>query len=168
MSTQGLTYVYKNEELSIEAFKEYRLNKGVVCKKCGSQHHYWLMSKQQFQCVDCRFRTTLRSGTVLQGSKLPYSYFFIAVNLLSKQGNRLTLDEFQKHTGHKYYEPLWEFLNKLKINLDEQARSLILSTYSDVLNKHFRLGLIIDNTFPLIPERQLLQEVELQRVAAVR
>ena len=168
MSTQGLTYVYKNEELSIEAFKEYRLNKGVVCKKCGSQHHYWLMSKQQFQCVDCRFRMTLRSGTVLQGSKLPYSYFFIAVNLLSKQGNRLTLDEFQKHTGHKYYEPLWEVLNKLKINLDEQARSLILSTYSDVLNKHFRLGLIIDNTFPLIPERQLLQEVELQRVAAVR
>lgn len=166
MSTQGVTYVYKNEELSIEAFKEYRLNKGVVCKKCGSQHHYWLMSKQQFQCVDCRFRTTLRSGTVLQGSKLPYSYFFIAVNLLSKQGNRLTLDEFQKHTGHKYYEPLWEFLNKLKINLDESERTLILSTYSNILNKHFRLGLIIDNTFPLVQERQFLHEVQLERVAA--
>ncbi|MBC7487951.1 MAG: transposase [Cytophagaceae bacterium] len=166
MSTQGLTYVYKNEELSIEAFKEYRLNKGVVCKKCGSKHHYWLMSKLQFQCVDCRFRTTLRSGTVLQGSKLPYSYFFIAINLLSKQGNRLTLDEFQKHTGHKYYEPLWEFLNKLKINLDESERGLILSTYSDILSKHFRLGLIIDNTFPLVTERQLLPEVDLERVAA--
>ena len=166
MSLQGLTYVYKNEELSIEAFKEYRLNKGVVCKKCGSQHHYWLMSKQQFQCVDCRFRTTLRSGTVLQGSKLPYSYFFIAVNLLSKQGNRLTLDEFQKHTGHKYYEPLWEFLNKLKIKLDEQERNLILSTYSDILSKRFRLGLITDNTFPLKPERQLVHAVELERVAA--
>ena len=167
MNTQGLTYVYKNEELSIEAFKEYRLNKGVVCKKCGSQHHYWLMSKQQFQCVDCRFRTTLRSGTVLQGSKLPYSYFFIAVNLLSKQGNRLTLDEFQKHTGHKYYEPLWEFLNKLKINLDEQERSLILSSYSDILTKRFRLGLIADNTFPVQTERQLIPQVlELERVAA--
>ncbi len=168
MNLQGVSYVYKNEELSIEAFKEYRLNKGVVCKKCGSQHHYWLMSKQQFQCVDCRFRTTLRSGTVLQGSKLPYSYFFIAVNLLSKQGNRLTLDEFQKHTGHKYYEPLWEFLNKLKINLDEQQRALILSTYSDILSKRFRLGLITDNTFPLKTERQLVhvEESQLERVAA--
>ena len=168
MNLQGVSYVYKNEELSIEAFKEYRLNKGVVCKKCGSQHHYWLMSKQQFQCVDCRFRTTLRSGTVLQGSKLPYSYFFIAVNLLSKQGNRLTLDEFQKHTGHKYYEPLWEFLNKLKINLDEQERGLILSTYSDILSKRFRLGLITDNTFPLKVERQLVhvEEQQLERVAA--
>ncbi|MDF2454491.1 MAG: transposase [Cytophagaceae bacterium] len=168
MNLQGVSYVYKNEELSIEAFKEYRLNKGVVCKKCGSQHHYWLMSKQQFQCVDCRFRTTLRSGTVLQGSKLPYSYFFIAVNLLSKQGNRLTLDEFQKHTGHKYYEPLWEFLNKLKIKLDEQERSLILSTYSDILSKRFRLGLITDNTFPLKAERQLVhaEQPQLERVAA--
>lgn len=171
MNSQGVSYVYKNEELSIEAFKEYRLNKGVVCKKCGSQHHYWLMSKQQFQCVDCRFRTTLRSGTVLQGSKLPYSYFFIAVNLLSKQGNRLTLDEFQKHTGHKYYEPLWEFLNKLKINLTEQERSLILSTYSDILTKRFRLGLITDNTFPAQKEAQkeiqLIPQIgELERVAA--
>jgi hypothetical protein len=166
MNLQGLTYVYKNEELSIEAFKEYRLNKGVVCKKCGSQQHYWLMSKQQFQCVDCRFRTTLRSGTVLQGSKLPYSYFFIAVNLLAKQGNRLTLDEFQKHTGHKYYEPLWEFLNKLKINLNEQERSLILSTYSDILSKRFRLGLITDNTFPVKEERELVHVRELETVAA--
>ncbi|MDB5273016.1 MAG: transposase [Chitinophagaceae bacterium] len=166
MSLLGLTYVYKNEELSVEAFKEYRLNKGVVCKKCGSQQHYWLMSKQQFQCVDCRFRTTLRSGTVLQGSKLPYSYFFIAVNLLTKQGNRLTLDDFQKHTGHKYYEPLWEFLNKLKINLDEKERTLILSTYSDVLGKRFHSGLITDNVLPLKPEFELVSVQELEHVAA--
>jgi hypothetical protein len=166
MSLLGLTYVYKNEELSVEAFKEYRLNKSVVCKKCGSQQHYWLMSKQQFQCVDCRFRTTLRSGTVLQGSKLPYSYFFIAVNLLTKQGNRLTLDEFQKHTGHKYYEPLWEFLNKLKINLDEKERTLILTTYSEVLSKRFHSGLIIDNILPFKPELQLISVQELERTAA--
>ena len=160
MSLQGLTYVYKNEELAIEAFKEYRLSKGVVCKKCGSKQHYWLMSKQQFQCVDCRFRTTLRSGTVLQGSKLPYSYFFIAVNLLTKQSNRLTLDEFQKATGHKYYEPLWEFLNKLKINLDEKERSLILLHYSEALSKRFRLGLAIDDTVALkaTTPRVLLEE----------
>ncbi|HSZ71613.1 MAG TPA: IS1595 family transposase [Cytophagaceae bacterium] len=160
MSLQGLSYVYKDEKLSIEAFKEYRLSKGVVCKKCGAKQHYWLMSKQQFQCVDCRFRTTLRSGTVLQGSKLPYSYFFIAVNLLSKQSNRLTLDEFQKATGHKYYEPLWEFLNKLKSHLDEKERNVILLQYSATLNKRFRLGLSVDDTLALkvAPSHVFLEE----------
>ena len=166
MSLLGLTQVYKDEELSVEAFREYRLTKGVVCKKCGSKQHYWLLSKQQFQCVDCRFRTTLRSGTVLQGSKLPYSYFFIAIDLLNKQGNRLTLDEFQKHTGHKYYEPLWEFLNKLKINLDEKERNLILNTYSEVLSKRFRLELQTTHVLPSIKtELALFPVQELERVA---
>src|ERR1700749_1337582 len=104
--------VYKEETLAIEAFKEYRLRKGVICKKCGSHQHYWLTSKAQFQCRNCRFRTTLRSGTILEGSKLPYSYFFIAVHLLIKYGQNLSIQEFQKYTGHKYSDPLWSFLKK--------------------------------------------------------
>ncbi len=156
----GFTYSYNNEAVAVEAFKEYRLNKGVVCKKCGSHHHYWLASKQQFQCTACRFRTTLRSGTILQGSKLPYSYLFIAVNLLLKQGNRLTLQEFQEKTGHKYYEPLWDFLNKLKINLDDRERSLILILYNEVFNNYFRLGFITDDVF----SSQRIQTSELDQI----
>jgi hypothetical protein len=34
------TSVYRNEEIAIEAFKEYRIRKGIVCKKCSCQKHY--------------------------------------------------------------------------------------------------------------------------------
>lgn len=130
--------VYKNEALATEAFKEYRVKKGISCKKCGSHQHYWLNSKFQFQCRACRFRTTLRSGSVLEGSKLPYSYFFIAVHLLIKHGNTLTIDDFQKYTGHKYYDPLWVFLRKIKSYIkDNEHDNAVLLDFVEVVNQYF-------------------------------
>jgi len=137
MLRTNLTHAYKNEELAVEAFKEYRLRDGIVCKKCGGKNHYWLTSKQQFQCKQCRFRTTLQSGTLLEGSKLPVSYFFIALHLLIKNENNLTIEEFQQQTGHKYSEPLYDFLRKIKSYLKTQDQHSILIDFVEVANKKF-------------------------------
>jgi len=122
--------IHINESMAIEAFKELRLKKGIVCKKCKSKEHYWLKPKKQFQCKACRFRTTLRSGTVLEGSKLPIRYFFIALSLLSTKGNAVQVEELQQHTKHKYYEPLWELLRKVKAYIKdiEQQSPPVLSS----------------------------------------
>ncbi len=126
MLTFTLPEAYINEQLAVEAFKEYRYQKGIVCKKCAGTHHYWLASKQQFQCKDCRFRTTLRSGTVLEGSKLPVSYFFIAVQMLKKNDNKITIEEFQRETRHRYYQPLWDFIRKVKNYIVQEERNTVL------------------------------------------
>ena len=139
MLSKDLIDAYKSEELATEAFKEYRLRKGVVCKKCGSKDHYWLSSKHQFQCKKCRFRTTLQSGTLLEGSKLPVSYFFIALHLLIKKGNDLKVEEFQQQTGHKYSEPLYDFLKKIKIYLKTNDQNSILIDFLEVVNENFIL-----------------------------
>ncbi|MCF2492862.1 transposase [Dyadobacter chenhuakuii] len=124
--------LYKDEDLAIEAFKEYRLQKGILCKKCGGSHHYWLASKQQFQCKTCRFRTTLQSGTLLEGSKLPISYFFLALYLLKNSQRDLSVAEFQIETGHKYSEPLYDFLRKVKVYLKTEDQNSILITFLEV------------------------------------
>ena len=137
MLSKDLIIAYKNEELAVEAFKEYRFRKGITCKKCGGSNHYWLSSKQQFQCKKCRFRTTLQSGTLLEGSKLPVSYFFIALHLLIKKGNALTVEEFQQQTGHKYSEPLYDFLRKIRLYLKTSNQNSILIDFIEVVNEHF-------------------------------
>jgi hypothetical protein len=136
MLPKELIEVYKIEGLAMEVFKEYRIKKGIVCKKCGHQQHYWLASKFQFQCKTCRFRTTLRSGTVLEGSKLPYSYFFIAVHLLLKNDNILSIADFQKYTGHKYFDPLCDFLRKIKNYIKESDRGALLIDFMDIVNEY--------------------------------
>ena len=66
-----------------EKFKSIRESKGVTCKKCSHTEHYWKKDKEEFECKKCRFRTTLRSGTMMQGSKLSFQYWFIAMHLLT-------------------------------------------------------------------------------------
>lgn len=127
--------IYKNEELAVEAFKAYRLKKGIICKKCGHEHHYWLSPKQQFQCKNCKFRTTLQSGTVLEGSKLPVSYFFIALYLLKNNDTNLTVAELQQQTGHKYSEPLYDFLRKIKGYSKSENPNAALLVFSEVAGK---------------------------------
>lgn len=135
MLSKDLLGIYRNEELAVEAFKEYRLRRGIVCKKCGGNHHYWLTSKQQFQCKICRFRTTLQSGTLLEGSKLPVSYFFIALYLLKNNDNNLSVSEFQQQTGHRYAEPLYDFLRKIKGYSKTEDQNSILIVFLEVASK---------------------------------
>lgn len=126
-------FIYQNELLSAEAFKRYRLSEGVACKKCGHHEHYWLAAKEQFQCKKCKFRTTLRSGTLLENSKLPVSYLFIAAHLLLKTQNKLTPEQLQHTTGHKYYEPLWYLLRKIKEDMNPFKQSLLLLNFIEVV-----------------------------------
>lgn len=127
--------IYKDEKFAVEAFKEYRLRKGIICKKCNSTEHYWLESKLQFQCKACKFRTTLRSGTVLEGSKLPISYFFIAQHLLFKYGNELTTEKFQEIVEHKYFDSVWDFLRRMRDYVKQHDRELMIIEFLEIINE---------------------------------
>ena len=62
----------------------------------------------------CSFRTTLRSGTVMHGSKLPFRYWFIAMHLLTSTKKSFSAKEIQRQLSHKRYEPIWGMLHKLR------------------------------------------------------
>jgi hypothetical protein len=129
--------LYRNEELAVKAYKEFRVIEGIICKKCKWHKHYWLEPKQQFQCAACRFRTTLRSGTVLKGGKLPIYYFFIAMHLLLKKGDNLTVDEFQEYINHRYYEPMWDLFIKVKKYLKDNNKDEISTIFYKVVDTYF-------------------------------
>lgn len=98
-------------------FKEFRDEQGVVCRKCGSKKHYWLKTIEQYQCKECKTRTTLRSGTVMQASNLPFRYWFIAIHLLTGTKKTFSALELQRQIGHKFYEPIWFMMQKLRLTM---------------------------------------------------
>ena len=97
-----------------ETFKKYREQEGIVCKKCGNKTHYWKKKREQWECKKCTHRTTLKSGTVMQHSKLPFQYWFIAMRLLTSTKKSFSAKEVQRQLGHKRYEPIWYMLHKLR------------------------------------------------------
>ena len=106
---------YPNEEACKAEFKRYREKVGVRCNKCGNTTHYWKKNREQWECKNCSHRTTLKSGTVMQNSKLPFQYWFIAMHLITSTKKSFSSKEIQRQIGHKRYEPIWAMVHKLRI-----------------------------------------------------
>ena len=73
---------FADEESCVTYLKEQRERRGVVCKHCGCTEHRWDAHKRCFECRNCHSRQSLRSGTVMQNSKLPYRYWIATMFLL--------------------------------------------------------------------------------------
>lgn len=103
------------DELSCKLkFKEIRDQEGITCKKCGGLDHYWKKDKWSYECKKCKFRTSLRSGTVMQSSKLSFQYWFIAMHLITSTKKSFSAKEMQRQLGHKRYEPIWAMMHKIR------------------------------------------------------
>jgi len=104
---------FPDEESCKLKFKEIRDKEGVICAHCGGLDHYWKRDKWQYECKNCKTRTTLKSGTVLYYSKLPFRYWFVAMHLLTSTRKSFSALELQRQLGHKRYEPIWLMLHKI-------------------------------------------------------
>jgi hypothetical protein len=105
---------FPDEESCKLKFKDIRDKQGVVCPHCGGKDHYWKSDKWQYECKKCHFRTTLRSGTIMHGSKLPFRYWFVAMHLITSTKKSFSSQEIQRQLGHKRYQPIWTMMHKLR------------------------------------------------------
>lgn len=105
---------YPDESSCKLHFKKVREQQGIKCKNCGCEKHYWLQDKLQWQCSECRFRTTLRSGTMMENSKLPFRMWFLALAFMSFTKKGISATEMQRQLEHKRYEPIWRMMHKIR------------------------------------------------------
>ncbi len=123
---------FSTEQSCREHFLQNRIKEGVICKKCGHGEHYWLRNKEQFECKKCKFRTTLRSGTVMQASKLPFSYWYIAMYLMSHSKKSLSALQMQRELSHKRYEPIWAMMHKIRTLMSKDQASIIMKGFVEL------------------------------------
>ena len=145
---------FPDESSCKSTFKEYRDQVGVTCKKCDNQDHYWLTSKEQYECKSCHFRMSLKSGTVvMENSKLPYQYWFIAIHLLTSTKKTLSVLEMQRQLGHKYYEPIWAMMHKIRRTMSQRDDLYKLGPNVELDEGFFSIGFTLgidDGYFGLI------------------
>lgn len=118
---------FPTEESCKLHFKNYRDKTGVTCKKCGCKNHYWLSTTWYYKCKECGFRTSLKSGTVMENTKLPYSYWFMAFMMITGTKKSFSALEIQRQTEHKFYEPIWAMMHKIRIVMGKRDEKYQLS-----------------------------------------
>ena len=130
-------------------WKAHRESVGIVCKRCGSGTHYWLKNYRQSPCKDCRFQWTLRSGTVMENSKLPFRYWYIAMHLLTATKKGISMLELQKQLNHKRYQPIWEMVHKLRSVMGQRDQQYKLESIVELDEGFFKAHSDEDDDEPL-------------------
>ena len=107
------------EEFPTEAsckvhFKAQREQEGVICKKCGSTHQYWLKAKDQWQCGSCSFRTTLKSSSIMEGSKVDFHTWYKAMAFMTYSKKTISAAELQRQLNHPKYDTIWRLMHKIR------------------------------------------------------
>jgi len=106
MNIFSFTVNFGDEASCIAHFKKERDKQGVVCK-CGHSEHYWIKSRLSYECKKCRKRKSLKSGTFMQDSNLPFLVWYKTIFLLTATKKGFSSKEIQKQLGLKRYEPVW-------------------------------------------------------------
>jgi len=109
---------FPDESTCCQILRCIREKEGVICKKCGSVEYYWKEDKKSFECKECKYRTSLKNGTIIENSNLPLKYWLSTIAYLNIIGKKISALELQKEIGHKRYEPIWFMLKKIK-NMSE-------------------------------------------------
>jgi hypothetical protein len=114
MNIFSFTAEFDSEESCRIHFKEERDKIGVTCKRCSHTSHYWIKSQWSYECKQCRSRTSLRSGTIMQSSNLSFLIWYKTMFLLTATKKGFSSKEIQRQLGLKRYEPVWAMVHKLR------------------------------------------------------
>jgi len=120
MNLFNFTANFTDEESCRTHFKSERDKHGISCKKCSHTDHYWLKNKWSYQCKNCKFRTSLRSGTIMESSKLSFLIWYKTMFLMTATKKGFSSKEIQRQLGLKRYEPVWAMVHKIRKAMGER------------------------------------------------
>ncbi len=98
---------YSDNDSCIAHFRKEQKKVGIICKNCKRQNHYWLSSKEQWQCKYCRFRTTIKSGTIMEDSKLSLLIWYKAICLITFSRKGISAKELLRQFDKKWHKSTW-------------------------------------------------------------
>lgn len=137
MNTDKFFSKYSTESACKLYFKSLRESNGIVCRKCGGVHHYWIESSSRWQCKACRKSLSLKCGTIMENSNLHYKTWLwgIYFSTLTKKG--FSALEMQRLLGHSRYESIWLMMHKIRIMMGARDEKYMLDTFIEMDEGYF-------------------------------
>jgi transposase-like protein len=119
---------YGNEKACLDRVPKVWWPEGLSCGNCGSRRSSAFnvqgragRTRHLYQCLDCRHQYSVTVGTVLHGSHVPLTDWFLAIYFMAVSKQRIPATQLQRILGVSY-ETAWTMKERLKGAADrEQA-----------------------------------------------
>ncbi len=124
---------YGTQAKCYRALYRWRWPQGFRCPACGERRRSRFRRGTQvyYQCCACRHQTTLTSGTLLAGSKLPLTTWLLAMHLLTATKTNLAALELMRQLGVNY-KTAWRLKHKIMQAMTEREESRKLKGFVQI------------------------------------
>ncbi|MDZ4659451.1 MAG: IS1595 family transposase [Bythopirellula sp.] len=115
------------EDQSREYFEAIRWPEGAVCPHCKEADCKRMEGKKHrkgcFQCnnKECRGQFTVRNGSVLESSKVPYKKWVLAFHLLCSSKKGFAAKQLQRELDLGSYRTAWFMLHRIRHAMETQS-----------------------------------------------
>lgn len=114
MNTKEFFNQFPDEAACIAHMRVQRENSDLTCRKCQSRRLSWLSTVHRWECMECKAKTTIRSGTIMMHSKLPILTWYYCMYLMASTTKPISAKDMQQRLGMKRYEPVWYMMQKIR------------------------------------------------------
>jgi hypothetical protein len=101
-SFPGFQEMFADDRICADHLLKMRWPRGFVCPRCGDQGWRLTTRPDTYQCRSCAHQTSLKAGTVMQGSRLPLKVWFWGAHLLATSAESVPVRRFQRLLGISY------------------------------------------------------------------
>lgn len=124
---------YGTEAKCYRALYRSRWPQGFRCPRCNKRprSRFRRAERVYYQCRACRHQTTLTSGTVFEGSRLPLTTWFLAMHLLTASKTNLSALALKRHLG-VCYDTAWKLKHKIMQAMTEREASRQLTGFVQI------------------------------------
>lgn len=114
MSLPEFIQHFGTEAQCAKAVKAARWPGGFRCLRCDAAEHYVVGhgARKLFQCLSCRYQSSLTAGSLFEQTKLPLRTWFLAIYLLSQAKTGLSSLALKRRLGVSY-PTAWALQHKI-------------------------------------------------------
>ncbi|MBV1876706.1 MAG: IS1595 family transposase [Pseudomonadales bacterium] len=122
---------YGSEDQCRQALYNWKWPQGFSCPECSSRSFCELKSRPLFQCNRCHHQTSITSGTLFAGTKLPLRTWFLAIHLLTQCKTGLSALALKRQLGVSY-NTAWAVKHKVMQAMKERENRQPLSGFIQI------------------------------------
>jgi len=104
---------FSTHEQCLEHIQKEKWPNGFVCPHCQNTHGYFTSNRHHYECSECNKQTSIISGTLFHGSKLPLTKWFWAIYWISSDKGGVSALRLSKLIGTTW-RTAFRILQKLR------------------------------------------------------
>ena len=111
---------FPTEEAAATFFEEQRWEGKPICPHCGSYAVSRCTKPMPFRCRDCRKHFSVRTGTVIEGSKVPLRKWLLAMHLLNENRKGISSVQVSRVLGVTQ-KTAWFLMHRLRESMQDSG-----------------------------------------------